>query len=146
MMCWKRHLNQSPNHPGRRRQQRKRLQRGKRKPMAKILLAEDDETMVSLLTTLLKMEGFEVVEVDVNADVPSMVRQEMPDAIFMDVHLGGKNGLQILESIRKNPDFANIRIVMTSGLNMREECLSLGASAFLLKPFMPDDLLNVLKQ
>ena len=114
--------------------------------MAKILLAEDDETMISLLKTLLKMEGFEVVEVDVNADVPNMVRQEMPDAIFMDVHLGGKNGLQILESIRKNQDFANIRIVMTSGLNMRDECLSRGASAFLLKPFMPDDLLNVLKQ
>lgn len=114
--------------------------------MAKILLAEDDPTMISLLKTLLKMEGFEVVAIDVDADVPSMVLQEMPDAIFMDVHLSGKNGLQILESIRKNQDFANIRIVMTSGLNMREECLSRGASAFLMKPFMPDDLLNVLKQ
>src|SRR5688572_7674237 len=112
MMCWKQHLNQNPNHPVRRRQQRKRLQQGKRRPMAKILLAEDDETMISLLTTLLKMEGFEVVAMDVNADVPTMVRQEMPDAIFMDVHLEGKNGLQILEEIRKNHDFANIRIVM----------------------------------
>ena len=77
--------------------------------MAKILLAEDDATMISLLKTLLKMEGFEVVALDVNADVPSMVRQEMPDAVFMDVHLGGKNGLQILESIRKNDDLASIR-------------------------------------
>ena len=114
--------------------------------MPKILLAEDDETMISLLTTLLKMEGFEVVAADVDTDVPSMVRQEMPDAIFMDVHLAGKNGLQILELIRKNNDFDNIRVVMTSGLNMRDECLSRGASGFLLKPFMPDDLLNMLKQ
>jgi len=114
--------------------------------MAKILLAEDDPTMISLLKTLLKMEGFEVVTLDVDSDVPAVVQREMPDTILMDVHLGGQNGLQILESIRKNRDLADVRIVMTSGLNMKEECISRGASAFLLKPFMPDDLISVLKQ
>ena len=114
--------------------------------MAKILLAEDDPTMISLLKTLLKMEGFDVVMLDVDADVPAAVQQEMPDTVLMDVHLGGQNGLQILESIRKNQDLANVRVVMTSGLNMREECIRRGASAFLLKPFMPDDLISVLKQ
>lgn len=114
--------------------------------MAKVLLAEDDPTMISLLKTLLKMEGFEVVMLDVNADVPSAVQNEMPDTILMDVHLGGQNGLKILEAIRENQDLASVRIVMTSGLNMKEECISRGASAFLLKPFMPDDLINALKQ
>ena len=114
--------------------------------MAKILLAEDDPTMISLLKTLLKMEGFDVVALDVYSDVPAAVQREMPDAVLMDVHLGGQNGLQILESIRKNRDLENIRIVMTSGLNVKDECISRGASAFLLKPFMPDDLINVLKQ
>jgi CheY-like chemotaxis protein len=114
--------------------------------MAKILLAEDDPTMISLLKTLLKMEGFEVVALDVNSDVPAAVQREMPDSVLMDVHLGGQNGLQILESIRKNRDLASVRVVMTSGLNMKDECLSRGASAFLLKPFMPDDLISVLKQ
>ena len=113
--------------------------------MAKILLAEDDPTMISLLKTLLKMEGFEVVALDVNSDVPAAVQREMPDTILMDVHLGGQNGLQILESIRKNRDLADVRVVMTSGLNMKDECISRGASAFLLKPFMPDDLISVLK-
>ena len=114
--------------------------------MAKVLLAEDDPTMISLLKTLLKMEGFEVVTLDVDGDVPALVQREMPDAVLMDVHLGGQNGLQILESIRKNRDLAGVRVVMTSGLNMKDECLSRGASAFLLKPFMPDDLISVLKQ
>jgi CheY-like chemotaxis protein len=114
--------------------------------MAKILLAEDDPTMISLLKTLLKMEGFDVVALDVYSDVPGAVQREMPDAVLMDVHLGGQNGLQILESIRKNRELENIRIVMTSGLNVKDECISRGASAFLLKPFMPDDLINVLKQ
>ena len=113
--------------------------------MPKVLLAEDDHTMVSLLKTLLKMEGFEVVALDVNADVPAAVLQENPDALLMDVHLGKQNGMDIVQAIRKNPALANVRIVMTSGLNVKEECLSRGANHFLLKPFMPDDLIKVLK-
>ena len=113
--------------------------------MAKILLAEDDTTMVSLLKTLLQMEGFEVVALDVESDIPAAVKREKPDAIFMDVHLGEKSGMQVLETIRKNKDSNGIRIVMTSGLNMAEECLQLGANAFLQKPFMPDDLIGALK-
>ena len=46
--------------------------------MAKILLAEDDITMVSLLKTLLKMEGFEVLALDVDADIPAAVDHEKP--------------------------------------------------------------------
>jgi DNA-binding response OmpR family regulator len=113
--------------------------------MAKILLAEDDSTMISLLKTLLKMEGFEVLALDVNSDVPAVVQREKPQALFMDVHLGGQSGIEILEAIRKNKDLSEVRIVMTSGMNVREECLSRGANAFLMKPFMPDDLLNLLK-
>ena len=114
--------------------------------MAKILLAEDDHTMVSLLKTLLKMEGFDVVALDVDTDVPEAVRREQPDALLMDVHLGGQSGMQILESIRENPDLADVRIVMTSGLNVKDECLRHGASAFLMKPFMPDELTQMLRR
>jgi CheY-like chemotaxis protein len=113
--------------------------------MPKVLLAEDDHTMVSLLKTLLKMEGFEVVALDVNADVPAAVQRENPDALLMDEHLGQQSGVDIVQAIRRNPALANVRIVMTSGLNMKEECLQHGANYFLLKPFMPDDLLKVLK-
>jgi len=113
--------------------------------MEKVLLAEDDATMVGLLKTLLKMEGFEVIALDVNSDVAAAVQRERPHALFMDVHLGGQSGMKILQSIRKNRDTANIRVIMTSGLNMRDECIRNGANAFLLKPFMPDDLISVLK-
>lgn len=114
--------------------------------MSKVLLAEDDHTMVSLLTTLLKMEGYEVVALDVRADVPSAVSNENPDALLMDVHLGGQNGMDIVQNIRKNPANEKINIVMVSGLNMREECLKRGANHFIMKPFMPDDLLKLLKK
>lgn len=113
--------------------------------MPKILLAEDDHTMVSLLKTLLKMEGFEVVALDVNADVPAAVQKENPDSLLMDVHLGKQSGMDIVKAIRAIPALANVRIVMTSGLNVKEECLQRGANHFLMKPFMPDDLLKLLK-
>jgi DNA-binding response OmpR family regulator len=113
--------------------------------MPKVLLAEDDRTMVSLLKTLLKMEGFDVIALDVNSDVPAAVLQENPDALLMDVHLGQQSGMNIVQAIRKNPALAHVRIVMTSGLNVKEECLKHGANHFLLKPFMPDDLLKVLR-
>ena len=113
--------------------------------MAKILLAEDDPTMISLLKTLLKMEGFEVLALDVRADVPAAVEREKPQALFMDVHLGEQSGMNILEMIRKNQDLSDVKIIMTSGLNVKEECLHRGANAFLMKPFMPDDLLNLLR-
>ena len=113
--------------------------------MAKILLAEDDPTMISLLKTLLKMEGFEVLALDVRADVPAVVEREKPQALFMDVHLGEQSGIKILETIRKNKDLSDLKIIMTSGLNVKEECLHHGANAFLMKPFMPDDLLNLLR-
>lgn len=113
--------------------------------MAKVLLAEDDHTMVSLLQTLLKMEGYEVVAADVDSDVPALVIRERPDVLLMDVHLGQHSGIEIVEAIRKQDGLADLRIIMTSGLNMKAECLQYGANEFLLKPFMPDDLLSLIK-
>ena len=98
--------------------------------MAKVLLAEDDSTMVSLLKTLLNLEGYEVQTLDVNADVPAAVQREKPHALFMDVHLGGQSGMEILEMIRKQKELSDVRIVMTSGFNVKEECISRGANAF----------------
>jgi DNA-binding response OmpR family regulator len=114
--------------------------------MAKVLLAEDDPTMVSLLKTLLHMEGFDVVALDSDANVPEAVLREKPNVLFMDVHLGQQSGMDIIESIRKNQETSGLRVVMTSGLNVKEECIRRGADHFLLKPFMPDDLINALKQ
>jgi CheY-like chemotaxis protein len=54
--------------------------------------------------------------------------------------------MEILEAIRRQEELADVRIVMASGMNVKEECIRRGADAFLLKPFMPDDLIRALKQ
>jgi len=112
----------------------------------KILLAEDDLTMISLLKTLLKMEGFEVVTLHADADVLDVIRTERPDVLLLDVHLGNQNGLDILKSIRSTQDLEKTKVVMSSGANVREECMSQGAFGFLMKPYMPDDLITLLKR
>lgn len=114
--------------------------------MARVLLAEDDETMVGLLKTLLKMDGFEVVAVDDDDDVLSVVQQQRPDYLVLDVHLSHQNGLDILDAVRQTEWGHRVHIVVMSGLNVKDESLRRGADNFLMKPFMPDDLLKLLRR
>jgi CheY-like chemotaxis protein len=112
----------------------------------KILVAEDDLTMVALLQTLLKMEGFQVVALDADADVPNAVQHEHPDLLLLDVHLSQQSGLDILESLRNDRQTRKLPVVMTSGSNVKDECMRRGANDFLMKPYMPDDLIGMLKR
>lgn len=114
--------------------------------MPKVMLAEDDQTMVSLLKTLLRMEGFEVMALDGDADIMASVRHEVPDVLLLDVHLEHQNGLEALDAIRKSEQIRATRIIMTSGLNLKAECMARGADDFLLKPYMPDELIEMLKR
>lgn len=115
-------------------------------PKPKVLLAEDDHTMVSLLKTLLKMEGYEVVSLDADADVVDAVRTVKPDVLLLDVHLFSQSGLDILDKVRGSDDINTLRVLMSSGSNVREECLNRGADGFLEKPYMPDDLFSQLRE
>ena len=112
----------------------------------KVLLAEDDITMVSLLKTLLKMEGYEVVAIDADGDILDAVRHHQPDVLLMDVHLFNQNGLDVLDKMRESSDTSKVRVLMSSGANVKEECLNRGANGFLMKPYMPDDLFKQLRQ
>ena len=114
--------------------------------MPKIMLAEDDRTMITLLKTLLGLEGYQVVALGENDDVFEAVCQDRPDVLLLDVHLPNANGLDVLAQVRANVDTNDLSVVMTSGLNLEDECLRSGANGFLLKPYMPDDLLSLLKR
>jgi len=114
--------------------------------MPKVLLAEDDRTMVSLLEILLRMEGFQVVVLTGEcSDILEVVRREMPAIVLMDIFLGDTNGIDLVRKIRQIPELTNTKVIMTSGTDLRDECLAAGASDFLLKPYMPEDLVQKLK-
>ncbi len=111
----------------------------------KVVVVEDDATMVNLLKTLLKMEGFEVVALDADADIANAIINSCPDVLLMDVNLLHQSGLDILDSLHTSGRTCTARVIMVSGMNLEEECLKHGADGFLLKPFMPDDLIRMLK-
>ncbi len=116
--------------------------------MTKIMLVEDDHTMRSLLKTLLEMEGFEVVFGPGHADaLLEALRATKPALLVMDVHLaGGINGIDLLDSIRQDEELQHTRVVITSGMNYDEAALAAGADGFLQKPYMVDDLLNLIRR
>lgn len=114
--------------------------------MPKVLLADDDFTMVSLLKTLLRMEGYQVETLlDKNGDPLDYIRASKPDILLLDVFLGDRNGLDLVRDLRRQPDMRNVRVVMVSGLDKSDECYAAGADAFLLKPYLPEDLFSVLR-
>ncbi len=109
--------------------------------MPKVLLADDDCTMVSLLKTLLALEGYTAASLlDQKGDLLDIIRRESPDILLLDLHLGNQSGLDLVRRIRDTSDLKHIRVIMVSGLNKREECLKAGADDFLLKPYMPEEL------
>lgn len=115
--------------------------------MNKILLVEDDRSMQSLIKTLLEIEGYTVTVCDpLNEDViEKSLHDTLPDILLMDVFLRRLNGIDLLKKLRINDQYRSVKIVMTSGMNVEEECRASGAQAFLLKPYMPEELIQILK-
>ncbi|GAB4579566.1 MAG: response regulator [Anaerolineales bacterium] len=114
--------------------------------MTKILLVDDDPITKTLLKTLLEMEGFNVFPWDLGTDVIEKVQAVEPDVVVMDVNLNGLNGIDVLRDLRAREKFQDVRVIMSSGMNYKDECAREGANAFLLKPYMPDDLIKVIRK
>lgn len=115
---------------------------------SKVMLIEDDETMLNLLRTLLEVEGFEVARMGGDGDVAEILRavqQEMPDLVLLDVHLKQVNGFDLLRSMRQDEALKPVRVLMSSGMELSYRCLKEGADGFILKPYMPDELLEIIK-
>ena len=113
--------------------------------MVKVLLADDDFTMVALLKTLLGMEGYQVATLlDKTGDMLDNIRRAKPDILLIDIYLGDRNGMDVVRQIRESPDMKELKIIMVSGIDKTDECLAAGANAFLLKPYMPEELFEIL--
>ena len=124
---------------------------GWRTAVKKILLVEDDPTMLELLSTLFMLEGFEVATMLGEEAILESVVKNYPDVILMDVHLrlgGGKevSGFDLLKLIRSEETTRDKKVVMYSGMDFRIKSREEGADGFILKPFMPDEMINKIKE
>lgn len=110
--------------------------------MKKLLIADDDKAMLGLVTTLLEIEGYQPIAETNPHKILNTVQKEHPDLIMLDVHVAGEETLSILEELKSDPQFEDIPVLMISGMELRDQCLALGAADFILKPFHPQELLN----
>ncbi|MEK7328375.1 MAG: response regulator [Chloroflexota bacterium] len=114
--------------------------------MPKVLIVDDDRSMVTLLTTLLQLDGFEVIHEARGAEVLNAIRAQKPDVVLMDVHLSDADGLEILGKIRADAAIGKMPAVIASGEDVRYKCEQAGANDFILKPYSPDHLTETLKK
>jgi two-component system cell cycle response regulator DivK len=108
--------------------------------LPKILIVDDDRTTVKLLQTLLEMDGFEVLMAARGQTAIELARENRPDIILVDYHLADMKGSELVSRFRSESAFAELPIVMASGLDMEEAARQAGANAFLIKPFEPGEL------
>jgi DNA-binding response OmpR family regulator len=116
--------------------------------MPKICLIDDDPMMISLLKTFLGFEGYEVLafaDGDLRGHILEVLRRELPAVALIDVNLRSINGFDLLADIRQDAALAVMRVIMSSGMDFKAKCLQVGADGFLMKPYMPDDLVRLLK-
>ena len=117
--------------------------------MAKVMLIEDDATMRSLLQTLLEIEGFEVLLPPVNmpgTQIIENIKEQKPDALMLDINLKDVSGIDVVKQVRQDNKIKKLKVVMASGMDLKDDCLKAGADNFFLKPYMPEDLINWLKK
>ena len=111
----------------------------------KVLIVEDDPTMLTLLQTFLQFEGFEVAihdQLQAMDQVMRKIRSEKPDVVIMDVYMGALNGFDLLAGIRMDPEIKDVGIIMSSGADFDGRSRAEGANSFILKPYMPEELVR----
>lgn len=114
--------------------------------MPTVMIVDDDQTMTSLLSTLLQLDGYDVIQASTRDVFLNHVADGVPDAILMDVFIGETDGLELVQQLRASTrrELADVPVIMTSGMDLADRCEQAGANAFLLKPYDPEQLLGVI--
>lgn len=119
------------------------------KPMAaKILIVEDEESLVTLLTYNLQAEGYSVVHTASGTDALMVLQEERPDLIILDWMLPGLAGIEICRQIRARPETRALPIIMLTARGEegdRIRGLQTGADDYVVKPFSVSELLARVK-
>lgn len=109
-----------------------------------ILAIDDDPQVISLYDRFLKTQGFEVIPLTDPAIAVQRAKELKPFAITLDVMMPQKDGWQVLTELKQDADTRDIPILICSILQEEEKGYNLGASEYLVKPFLQDDLINAI--
>ena len=115
----------------------------------KILLVEDEHFLRDILAQKLSDVGYKVIQAIDGESALRLIGDEKPDLILLDLILPGIDGFTVLEQKSKEPDLANIPVIILSNLGQKEEIdrgLALGAKDFIIKAhFTPGEIVDKIK-
>lgn len=111
--------------------------------MARVLVADDDDLLVELVTFTLESRGHEVIAADDGETALARAIGEQPDLIVLDGLMPHRDGLEVLRELRQDSTLAHIPVIMLSVRKQERDVLDglvVGADDYIVKPFMPEDL------
>lgn len=115
----------------------------------RILIVDDEPNIVISLEFLMKREGFEVIVAADGDAALQAVAQHVPDLVLLDIMLPRKDGFEVCQTIRANPAWQAIKVIMLTAKGRDTEMakgVAVGADAYLTKPFSNKDLLEQVNQ
>jgi DNA-binding response OmpR family regulator len=117
---------------------------GSRKNVAKVVIVEDEATLVRNLASKLEADGYEVVTAEDGEDGLDKIRSEHPDLIILDIMLPRLDGLSICRIVRHDAALAHIPIIMLTARGTEVDKiigLEIGADDYIVKPFSLGEML-----
>ena len=114
-----------------------------RKPL--VLVVDDEVPARELLASYLDSE-YRTVSAETGGEAVKKAQQLRPDAITLDVMMPGGSGFETLMALRKNPETANIPIIIVSIVDQKQVGFALGAADYLIKPIRKSVLLETIRK
>lgn len=112
---------------------------------SKILVIEDDQDALDLITSQLQKEGYNVIQARSGLDGLCMIHQENPAAMTLDVDLPDISGWDILAAVKADPNSAHIPIILCTMMDKQQKGMLLGAVEHLTKPINKKKLAAILE-
>ena len=114
--------------------------------MARVLLVDDEELLLTVLKTLLRTKGYEVLTAQDGYTALELVKSAKPEVVISDIRMNPMNGLELLRHIRREcPDLPVVMLTGYSTAETEEETKALGAFGYLRKPFVMDDVIRTVR-
>lgn len=117
-------------------------------PIQKILLVDDSKTELHHLSDLLTKRGYQVRTAENGEEALRRLAEEKPDLILMDVVMPGQNGFQLTRAITRDPDFADVPVIICTSKNQETDKvwgMRQGARDYVVKPVNADELVAKIK-
>lgn len=104
----------------------------------RVLIVEDEPNIVLALEFLLQREGYDTATAGDGEEALALVGRLRPDVVLLDIMLPKRNGYEVCQAIKADPELAPIPVIMLSAKGQEVEVLKgleLGAAAYVTKPF-----------